>query len=183
MIASARKHVFDLLAADARLYRSGPAWGTPWLGVKRIENGDKPAQNYVNLFDDVAEADSTDFRPAVYAGMPGMEATDALDFPYIDGYYAESRVATLPLVIIANGTTKKAARQQRDQLLSNIRYILLEHPVETGYWWAMETGGPGQEKMLLRMSATGGGAQGTATAQVVLPVCIKYSFQRGGTDA
>jgi hypothetical protein len=181
-------HLLDILAGDARLILGGNAYGTAnvnaWLGVKRPDNGtDSPAAGWVNLFDETAEPDSLNTRPAIYVGTRGMETHDGLDFVTMSSGVGrtEYRALTIPLVIAAQATTKKKARAQRNQLVGNVRRILLGHVVETGYWWQMEmpgdvTGGARQVSQTTGVGGTGTVATGSAEAIQTLPITIHYSF-------
>lgn len=191
MLDTIIEHVLDLLQADDRLIRGGNAWADGFLGVKRItpygdSDGDEAAADYVNLFDTPLAPDSADARPAIYCGTQANEATDRLDFPSVSGVRVEYRVLTLPLVLVVRGATRAQARHKRNQLRANVLYILLDHLVETGYWYEQTVpgqAGGGDARQSQWESATGGAAQGVIEAGCIIPVQLRYSFSQLGDNA
>jgi hypothetical protein len=182
-------HLLDVLAADSRLYAAGNAYApnglnaNAWAGVKRPDNGtDSPAAGYINLFDSTAEPDAMDTRPAIYVGTRGVETVGRTEFFTMSAGPGRTNYEqlTIPLFIEAQAPTKHAARSQRNQLLGNVRRILLDHSAaESGFWWQLEMPGDvaGGARQIGQISGTGG-TTGSAQANVVLPVVIHYSFNR-----
>lgn len=186
MIEKIRNHLVDIIAADARIYRSGNSYATAFLGVKRPEAGDTPAANFVNLFDGTYEPDGDDARPAIYCGVASNDCTDELDFNVCSGGRVEFRIVKVPLVIVAHAQTKRVARQMRSQLRANLVYILMDHFIEAGYWWQMNVPGNqggGDVRQVNSLSETGGNNQGVVVAHAIVPVVAHYSIMAGGTDA
>lgn len=175
-------HVLDLLQADARLLAAGNAWAAGFAGVRRIKGGDVPRAGCVNLFDHVYSPNTGSRRPAIYLGTAGYASSDRLEFASVSSQRNEFRLLTLPLIVCAQANGTEAAEQQRDQLAGNVRTILLDHLVESGYWYALEvpgdTGG-GAARILATASATGQATEGLAEAMVPVPLAIRYTFRSG----
>lgn len=182
MLDTITEHLLDLLAADARLYRGGDAWSAGFTGALRVDEDTAPVEGTVNLFDTPLAQDSDDARPAIYTGLPGVEATDSLDFLSISFIRIEYRVINLPLVLMARAATRRKARQKRNQLRANLLYILFDHFVESGYWYEMRVPGNqggGDARQTNWQSATGGSAQGVVEAGCIVPLTIRYSLRQG----
>jgi hypothetical protein len=184
MIESIRDHVLDVLQADARIYRGhASGWSAGFAGVKRIEDGVDAVEGYVNLFDVPYEPSSTDQRPAVYCGSGEVDCTDECETEGISSVRQEFRVIKLPLVVVAHAATRKDARKQRSQIRANIMYILLEHCIESGYWYELTipgNQGGGDARQVNKSSATGGSSRSIAEAKAVIPLMIRYTFVQGG---
>lgn len=176
MIETISTKLLDILAADARLYAGGNAYPAGWPGVKR---NDAAVANYVNLFDKSYDLDGTGHRPAVYVGTRAVEATDSLDFPVISaGGRIEYRVLLIPLVVCVQGATKSDIRKQRNQLRRNIKVILLEHIVASGYWYEMTMpgGNAGMSSERVWTTGSGGNAQQVAEGMAAIPCQVRYSW-------
>lgn len=183
MLDTVITHVLDVLVADPRLIRGGPTWPLGFNGVTRIANGDEAQQDCVNIFDVPFLQDSDDARPGVYAGYTNEEATDELDFPSVTNNRIEYRTITLPLVVVARGATRLEASKKRKQLRANILYILLDHPIESGYWYFQNVPGSGGTKQRNWTYATGGGVTGLVESGCVIPVVLRYSFSQGQEES
>ena len=190
------RHLMDVLAGDSRLLASGNAYnpngGTnpAWPGYVYPDRTDVATAGYVNLFDEPAEPDSGQARPAIYPGTRGIESYDRMEFPTIGGPsgYTEYRVLSIPIFIAVQAQTKVAARSQRNQLAGNVRRILLSHiGSESGYWWALEMTGDvvGGIRQVSQVSGVGGFGlvdTGGAEASITIPVSIHYSFNSGSSS-
>lgn len=161
MIDAIQTHVLDILQTG--LTSLG-------LDVRRpADNGsDTVADGAVNLFDHAR--DEQPFCPAVFLGEKGLEAEDDEDFEAINSVRVQFRVLRQPLVIIASGVNLRAAKLARGQLVNKILAVLLQHPVESGYWYDLELG-----KEKLKQAATEGGGQGKTEATATLMLLIRYS--------
>jgi len=178
MLESISDKVIDILYADSRLYAGGTAYAAGWTGVRRIDAGDVAAEGYVNLFDTPYDNDSTAARPGVYLGMRNQELQEMEDFPTISAIRIQHNILTVPLVIVAQSASRLTARKQRNQLRNNIKKILFDHLLETGYWYELTVRSRGSGSLGDRMwiTSAGGGGQAVAEAMAVLPVQIRYTW-------
>jgi len=172
--------VLDILQADASLYAGGNAYGAGWTGVLRPDVSGSPAAGYINLFDKPYDDDGSKHRPAVYVGTRAMEATDSLDFPVqTSGGRVEYRVLVVPLIVAVQAADKFSARKQRNQLRHNIKQILLQQIVVSGYWYELTipgNAGGGALSERVWLSATGANNQQVAEAIAAIPLQIRYSW-------
>lgn len=179
MIERICQKILDILEADSRLLAGGNAFAAGWTTVTREENGDTPAEGSINLFDKPYYDDAGSRRPAIYIGTRTIEATDALDFQtHSSGARLEYRILTIPLVIACQAPMLREARQQRNQLRRNVKVILLEQIVQSGYWYELflpgGSGGATSERVWT--STTGAGSQQVAEGLAMLPVQCRYSW-------
>lgn len=184
-------HLLDVLQADARLIQGGSAYDPhrpepAWRGVKRPANGDTPLPGWINLFDGPYEDSGTDHRPAIYLGMEALQATDREDFPAINSAggarRVEYRALLLPLIVAVAmpNVTKWQAAKARSQLRNNIERILLDHCVESGFWYELRRPGQSGGGMAIERAWTSASQQpgGVSKAMCSLPLLIRYSFSR-----
>lgn len=179
------ERLFDILAADPRLYAGGNSYPAGWAGVRRIDNGNSALSNYINLFDEPYDVDSNQARPAIYIGTRNMEVSDRLGFDSISaaGRF-EYRQLTIPLILTVQAPTKNAARHARNQLLNNIRQILFDHTLESNYWYDLSLPGEaagGFAQIKTWATASGASAQNIAEAMATLPVIMLYTYKPGSS--
>ncbi|MDE2127925.1 MAG: hypothetical protein KGJ62_15195 [Armatimonadetes bacterium] len=179
MIETITTHLFDLLEADAQLIAGGSAWPAGFAGVRRIANGDAATAGCVNLFDHVEDADSNTARPAIYCGAKALELEDRLESWSQSSPVGrtEYRLLTIPLMLVCAASGYLDAKRQRNQLLANVRSIMMAHMVEPGYWFEQTAPGAaagGDSREVLTSSAAGGGA---AESGAAYPLVIRYSIR------
>lgn len=179
MIEKISDKILDILQADIRLFAGGNAYASGWTGVKRPDVSGSAAAGYVNLFDKPHDDDANTHRPAVYVGGKGLEATDDLDYVVQNGNRIEYRVMSIPLFICAMASDKFAARKQRNQLRNNIKQILFEQVVLSGYWYEFTMSGVRNVPDRVWTSATGGASQQVAESMGIIPCNIRYSYSVG----
>jgi len=175
--------VLDILEADTSLYAGGNAYAAGWTGVLRPDVTGSPAAGYVNLFDKAYDDDGSKHRPAVYVGTRAMEATDSLDYEsQSSGGRIEYRVLVFPLIVAVQAADKFSARKQRNQLVHNIKQILLQHILADGFWYELTipgNAGGGALSHRVWLSASGGNSQQVAEAMSAIPLQIRYSWSVG----
>ena len=181
MIETITTHVFDLLETDPRLIAGGSAWAEGFAGVRRIANGDAAAAGCVNLFDHVEDDDANTARPAIYCGAKSLELEDRLESWSLSGSAArtEYRLLTVPLMLVCTGSGYLIAKRQRNQLLANVRSIMMDHLVEPGYWFEQMAPGAaagGDAREALNSSAAGGSE---ARSGAAYPLVVRYSLSAG----
>lgn len=178
MIERISQHILDILEADARLIAGGNAYAAGWTGTSREENDETPAAGLVNLFDKSHDPDGDGHRPAIYVGTRGLEASDALDFPTCSqGGRTEFRVMLIPLILCVQATTKRGARQQRNQLRHNVKAILLDNILADGHWYELTMPGQaGSGPASERVWTTATGGQQVAEGVATVPVQVRYSW-------
>lgn len=178
MIEKISTKILDILEADSRLYAGGNAYATGWPGVKRADEDGDAAQGYVNLFDKAHDPDGQAHRPAIYLGTRAMEATDEIEFDTISsGGLVELRVMLVPLIICVLGDTKVDARRQRNQLRRNVKAILQEQIVVSGFWYQLRMpGGSGGVAAERVWTTATGGSPGQQVAEGMASVVCRVSY-------
>lgn len=187
MIETITEHLFDLLAADSRLVQSGTSWGSAFGGVTREMHGDAPKAGFVNLFDRPFVKDSTEARPAVYMGEEGFELSLEEESPAISsGRRVAYMLLKMILVVVADDPSLYNARKMRNQLLHNVQMILMDHRVETNYWYDLEFQGNragGDMRIAGNLSSTGSPIDGNAEGVMRFPVMVRFSLGPATTQA
>jgi len=169
------EHMFDLLENDPRILTGG------FPGVTRVKDDtDTPVGGNVNIYDYALEDDSVGARPSIYFGTRLAQGTDRRAFDTVSSMsLANHRVAVVPIVICCVGT-RGEARQQRRQLVANVRAILTDFDsiVQDAYWYLLQemvdTGG---------FKNSGGGNRGTNEARILLNFEASYVYVAGSVVA
>src|SRR5262249_51181636 len=140
---------------DVRLMAGGSAYSTGWSGATRemssvaeddtltpILDAPIPSPGYINIFDKPYEKGSKIARPGLYMGTPSYDVIDEDEFPCCSSQsiLAELRCAIIPLVIDLEDQNFYTVRDMRDQLIYNIRKILMDHIIDD-YWYELRLPG------------------------------------------
>lgn len=186
MIEKISTKILDILQADPRLHAGGNAYPAGWPGVRRADADNDASEGYINLFDKAHDPDGKGHRPAIYVGTRAMEATDEIEFDTISsGGLTEYRVMLVPLILCVLADTKVDARRQRNQLRRNVKAILQEQIVQSGFWYKLRMpGGSGGVAAERVWTTASGGAPITQVAEAMATVTCRVSYSwNSGCDA
>lgn len=166
----------DLLQNDPQTWAGGTSYAAGWSGYKRENQGQTPANNYVNLFDSPYQPGSVAERPAIYCGDAGEELRDSRDGPSIGN--TEHRILRVPLVLAVMSDKAYQARRMRSQLKFNVRKVLYGHMIENGFWYQCW-----EDSDTASQRDTGGGEQGVVQSIAKLYFVFQYTRTPSGTTA
>lgn len=171
MVDRIQDHIYDLLAADARLLNGG------FASVQRVYNGDAEVGGQINLFDWALEDDSKEARPGVYFGLRNAQASDRLESTVVSNMgLVQQRIAVIPIAIVCEVPSRKDAKNQRRQIAANVRAILTDsaNVVQDNYWWLLR-----ELSSTFRFRNSGGGNLGTIESTVVISFEASYAYIAG----
>lgn len=149
-----------------------------------------PYGEYINLFDCPYTRDSDQARPGIYIGHPGIQYTEEPLFTAISSNGAQAvlveyKSLKVPMMIVTIHNNKYTAIDQRDQIVFNVKQILMTHLIDNLWYELRLPGRPGGGDLVERewVSGTGQAGQGVHEAMTLLPIAVSFQWSRLSTNA